>query len=118
MVKGVGIVNQALVEAFQILKQVPTAGRAWGRGRGRDAILQLQAVSCDLSLIPIPQFQESRQGSLCNQAIMLITDGAVEDYEPVFETYNWPDRKVTDSCWKTRERGALLMPREHSPESL
>lgn len=25
---------------------------------------------------------------------MLITDGAVEDYEPVFETYNWPDRKV------------------------
>ncbi|XP_034367844.1 voltage-dependent calcium channel subunit alpha-2/delta-4 isoform X2 [Arvicanthis niloticus] len=60
MVKGVGIVSQALVEAFQILKQ----------------------------------FQESKQGSLCNQAIMLITDGAVEDYESVFETYNWPDRKV------------------------
>ncbi|KAM9674102.1 voltage-dependent calcium channel subunit alpha-2/delta-4 [Trichechus inunguis] len=60
MVKGVGIVNQALSEAFQILKQ----------------------------------FQEARQGSLCNQAIMLITDGAVEDYEPVLEKYNWPDRKV------------------------
>ncbi|GAB5573406.1 voltage-dependent calcium channel subunit alpha-2/delta-4 isoform X5 [Prionailurus iriomotensis] len=60
MVKGVGVVNQALTEAFQILKQ----------------------------------FQEARQGSLCNQAIMLITDGAVEDYEPVFEKYNWPDRKV------------------------
>uniref|UniRef100_A0A452RSH1 Calcium voltage-gated channel auxiliary subunit alpha2delta 4 n=1 Tax=Ursus americanus TaxID=9643 RepID=A0A452RSH1_URSAM len=60
MVKGVGVVNQALAEAFQILKQ----------------------------------FQEARQGSLCNQAIMLITDGAVEDYEPVFEKYNWPDRKV------------------------
>ena len=41
-----------------------------------------------------PQFQEAGQGSLCNQAIMLITDGAVEDYEPVLETYNWPDRKV------------------------
>lgn len=41
------------------------------------------------------QFQQARQGSLCNQAIMLITDGAVEDYEPVFEKYNWPDRKVT-----------------------
>lgn len=41
------------------------------------------------------QFQEARQGSLCNQAIMLITDGAVEDYKPVFEKYNWPDRKVT-----------------------
>ncbi|XP_028736336.1 voltage-dependent calcium channel subunit alpha-2/delta-4 isoform X1 [Peromyscus leucopus] len=60
MVKGVGVVSQALTEAFQILNQ----------------------------------FQESRQGSLCNQAIMLITDGAVEDYEPVFEKYNWPDRKV------------------------
>ncbi|XP_004773795.1 voltage-dependent calcium channel subunit alpha-2/delta-4 [Mustela putorius furo] len=60
MVKGVGVVNQALIEAFQILKK----------------------------------FQEARQGSLCNQAIMLITDGAVEDYEPVFEKYNWPDRKV------------------------
>uniref|UniRef100_H0WHZ2 Calcium voltage-gated channel auxiliary subunit alpha2delta 4 n=1 Tax=Otolemur garnettii TaxID=30611 RepID=H0WHZ2_OTOGA len=60
MVKGVGVVNQALSEAFQILQQ----------------------------------FQEARQGSLCNQAIMLITDGAVEDYEPVFEKYNWPDRKV------------------------
>uniref|UniRef100_A0A8C0KHP7 Calcium voltage-gated channel auxiliary subunit alpha2delta 4 n=1 Tax=Canis lupus dingo TaxID=286419 RepID=A0A8C0KHP7_CANLU len=60
MVKGVGIVNPALTEAFQILKQ----------------------------------FQEARQGSLCNQAIMLITDGAVEDYKPVFEKYNWPDRKI------------------------
>ncbi|XP_035304817.1 voltage-dependent calcium channel subunit alpha-2/delta-4 isoform X2 [Cricetulus griseus] len=60
MVKGVGVVSQALIEAFEILNQ----------------------------------FQESRQGSLCNQAIMLITDGAVEDYEPVFEKYNWPDRKV------------------------
>ncbi|KAG8509071.1 Voltage-dependent calcium channel subunit alpha-2/delta-4, partial [Galemys pyrenaicus] len=60
MVKGVGIVSQALREAFEILKQ----------------------------------FQGARQGSLCSQAIMLLTDGAVEDYEPVFEKYNWPDRKV------------------------
>lgn len=42
-----------------------------------------------------PQFQEARQGSLCNQAIMLITDGAVEDYELVLEEYNQPHRKVT-----------------------
>ncbi|XP_073862161.1 voltage-dependent calcium channel subunit alpha-2/delta-4 isoform X8 [Macaca fascicularis] len=60
MVKGVGVVDQALREAFQILKQ----------------------------------FQEAKQGSLCNQAVMLISDGAVEDYEPVFEKYNWPDCKV------------------------
>ncbi|XP_021105457.1 voltage-dependent calcium channel subunit alpha-2/delta-4 [Heterocephalus glaber] len=60
VVKGMGVVDQALIEAFQILKQ----------------------------------FQGAGQGSLCNQAIMLITDGAVEDYEPVFEKYNWPDHKV------------------------
>ncbi|XP_061578176.1 voltage-dependent calcium channel subunit alpha-2/delta-4-like isoform X4 [Cololabis saira] len=34
------------------------------------------------------------QGSMCNQAIMLITDGAMEDYESVFEEFNWPDRRV------------------------
>lgn len=31
---------------------------------------------------------------------MLITDGAVEGYEPVFKKYNWPDRKVTGSRGK------------------
>ncbi|XP_043943440.1 voltage-dependent calcium channel subunit alpha-2/delta-4 isoform X2 [Protopterus annectens] len=40
------------------------------------------------------KFKENGQGSLCNQAIMLITDGAVVEYEPVFEKYNSPDRKV------------------------
>nr|XP_030690324.1 voltage-dependent calcium channel subunit alpha-2/delta-4 [Globicephala melas] len=60
MVKGVGVVGQALSEAFQILQQ----------------------------------FQEAGQGSLCNQAIMLITDGAVEDHRTVLERYNWPRRKV------------------------
>uniref|UniRef100_A0A3P8VIG2 Calcium voltage-gated channel auxiliary subunit alpha2delta 4 n=1 Tax=Cynoglossus semilaevis TaxID=244447 RepID=A0A3P8VIG2_CYNSE len=37
---------------------------------------------------------ELGQGSLCNQAIMLITDGAMEDYQDVFEKFNWPDRRV------------------------
>ncbi|XP_028285672.1 voltage-dependent calcium channel subunit alpha-2/delta-4-like isoform X2 [Parambassis ranga] len=36
----------------------------------------------------------SGQGSMCNQAIMLITDGAMEDFESVFEEFNWPDRRV------------------------
>ncbi|XP_048865382.1 voltage-dependent calcium channel subunit alpha-2/delta-4 isoform X2 [Brienomyrus brachyistius] len=34
------------------------------------------------------------QGSLCNQAIMLITDGAMEDFQQVFEDYNWPEKRV------------------------
>uniref|UniRef100_A0AAQ5Z7L7 Calcium voltage-gated channel auxiliary subunit alpha2delta 4 n=1 Tax=Amphiprion ocellaris TaxID=80972 RepID=A0AAQ5Z7L7_AMPOC len=34
------------------------------------------------------------QGSLCNQAIMLITDGAMEDFQDVFEKFNWPERRV------------------------
>uniref|UniRef100_A0A7N9B1T6 Calcium voltage-gated channel auxiliary subunit alpha2delta 4 n=1 Tax=Mastacembelus armatus TaxID=205130 RepID=A0A7N9B1T6_9TELE len=33
------------------------------------------------------------QGSLCNQAIMLITDGAMEDFQDVFEEFNWPERR-------------------------
>ncbi|XP_054656519.1 voltage-dependent calcium channel subunit alpha-2/delta-4 isoform X1 [Dunckerocampus dactyliophorus] len=34
------------------------------------------------------------QGSLCNQAIMLITDGAMEDFQDVFEEFNWPERRL------------------------
>ncbi|XP_063764061.1 voltage-dependent calcium channel subunit alpha-2/delta-4-like isoform X3 [Eleginops maclovinus] len=34
------------------------------------------------------------QGSMCNQAIMLITDGAMEDFQAVFEEFNWPERRV------------------------
>ncbi|XP_069048199.1 voltage-dependent calcium channel subunit alpha-2/delta-4 isoform X3 [Lepisosteus oculatus] len=42
----------------------------------------------------LSEFNQTGQGSLCNQAIMLITDGAMEGYKDVFEEYNWPDRKV------------------------
>lgn len=40
------------------------------------------------------QARANGQGSMCNQAIMLITDGAMEDFESVFEEFNWPDRRV------------------------
>ncbi|XP_048463818.1 voltage-dependent calcium channel subunit alpha-2/delta-4-like [Rhincodon typus] len=50
------------------------------------------------AFIILNKFNETGQGSLCNQAIMLITDGAVEDYESVFEQYNWPDCKLFQSA--------------------
>lgn len=46
----------------------------------------------------LPQFNHTGQGSVCSQAIMLITDGAVDTYDTIFAKYNWPDRKVS-WCW-------------------
>lgn len=41
------------------------------------------------------QFNQTGRGSVCSQAIMLVTDGATEMYDDVFEKYNWPERKVS-----------------------
>uniref|UniRef100_H3DB17 Calcium voltage-gated channel auxiliary subunit alpha2delta 3 n=1 Tax=Tetraodon nigroviridis TaxID=99883 RepID=H3DB17_TETNG len=58
--KGIGLLGEALAEAFTILSDFNRTGR----------------------------------GSVCSQAIMLVTDGATEMYDDVFEKYNWPERKV------------------------
>uniref|UniRef100_A0A667YIP1 Calcium channel, voltage dependent, alpha2/delta subunit 3 n=1 Tax=Myripristis murdjan TaxID=586833 RepID=A0A667YIP1_9TELE len=58
--KGIGLLGEALTEAFTILND----------------------------------FNQTGHGSVCSQAIMLVTDGATEMYDDVFEKYNWPDRKV------------------------
>uniref|UniRef100_A0A8C9V6K6 Calcium voltage-gated channel auxiliary subunit alpha2delta 3 n=1 Tax=Scleropages formosus TaxID=113540 RepID=A0A8C9V6K6_SCLFO len=42
----------------------------------------------------LSEFNQTGRGSVCSQAIMLITDGAVDTYDSVFAKYNWPDRKV------------------------
>ncbi|XP_043934407.1 voltage-dependent calcium channel subunit alpha-2/delta-3 [Protopterus annectens] len=39
-------------------------------------------------------FNHTGQGSICSQAIMLVTDGAVDTYDATFAKFNWPDRKV------------------------
>lgn len=38
--------------------------------------------------------EESRRGALCNKAIMIVTDGAVQNYEEVFAKYNSPRKNV------------------------
>ncbi|XP_063064991.1 voltage-dependent calcium channel subunit alpha-2/delta-3 [Engraulis encrasicolus] len=58
--KGIGMLDMALTEAFELLND----------------------------------FNQTGRGSVCSQAIMLVTDGAVDTYDAVFAKYNWPDRKV------------------------
>uniref|UniRef100_A0A8C7XIC1 Calcium channel, voltage dependent, alpha2/delta subunit 3 n=1 Tax=Oryzias sinensis TaxID=183150 RepID=A0A8C7XIC1_9TELE len=58
--KGIGLLGEALSEAFTILND----------------------------------FNQTGRGSVCSQAIMLVTDGATEMYDDVFEKFNWPERKV------------------------
>ncbi|KAK8393340.1 hypothetical protein O3P69_013382 [Scylla paramamosain] len=42
----------------------------------------------------LQRYNKSGQGSQCNQAIMLVTDGAPDNYEKIFSTYNWPHFQV------------------------
>ncbi|XP_046727479.1 voltage-dependent calcium channel subunit alpha-2/delta-3 isoform X2 [Silurus meridionalis] len=58
--KGIGMLDIALTEAFELLDN----------------------------------FNQTGRGSVCSQAIMLVTDGAVDMYDSVFEKYNSPDKKV------------------------
>ncbi|XP_037540398.1 voltage-dependent calcium channel subunit alpha-2/delta-3 [Nematolebias whitei] len=58
--QGIGMLDIALTEAFNLLSDFNKTGR----------------------------------GSECSQAIMLVTDGAVDTYDAIFDKYNWPERKV------------------------
>uniref|UniRef100_A0AAY4A7L3 Calcium channel, voltage dependent, alpha2/delta subunit 3 n=1 Tax=Denticeps clupeoides TaxID=299321 RepID=A0AAY4A7L3_9TELE len=59
--KGIGLLGNALTEAFTILSD----------------------------------FNQTGRGSVCSQAIMLVTDGATQMYDDVFAKFNWPDRKIS-----------------------
>ncbi|XP_072256143.1 voltage-dependent calcium channel subunit alpha-2/delta-4 isoform X5 [Pyxicephalus adspersus] len=81
-----GILVQADRDNREHFKQLVEELQAKGVGTVNKALIEAFKI--------LKEFQEARQGGLCNQAIMLITDGAVEDYEPVFEKYNWPEKRV------------------------
>lgn len=59
------------------------------------------------------QARVNGQGSMCNQAIMLITDGAMEDFESVFEEFNWPERRVRSL--RDRDSLGVVIHKESSP---
>ncbi|KAK4302643.1 hypothetical protein Pmani_025289 [Petrolisthes manimaculis] len=40
------------------------------------------------------KYNKSGLGSQCNQAIMVVTDGAPGNFEEIFKTYNWPQLQV------------------------
>uniref|UniRef100_A0A8C3UQ05 Calcium voltage-gated channel auxiliary subunit alpha2delta 4 n=1 Tax=Catharus ustulatus TaxID=91951 RepID=A0A8C3UQ05_CATUS len=81
-----GILVQADRDNREHFKQLVDELQAKGVGTVSKALTESFKI--------LREFREAGQGGLCNQAIMLITDGAVEDYEAVFEKYNWPDRRV------------------------
>jgi len=45
------------------------------------------------------QMNETGRGAQCNRAIMLITDGAPDTYEDIFDKYNWPNKDVRLSAF-------------------
>uniref|UniRef100_A0A670JPN5 Calcium voltage-gated channel auxiliary subunit alpha2delta 4 n=1 Tax=Podarcis muralis TaxID=64176 RepID=A0A670JPN5_PODMU len=81
-----GILVQADRDNREHFKQLVDELQAKGVGTVNKALTESFRI--------LREFRNAGQGGLCNQAIMLITDGAMEDYEYVFEKFNWPDRKV------------------------
>uniref|UniRef100_A0A670XWW4 Calcium voltage-gated channel auxiliary subunit alpha2delta 4 n=1 Tax=Pseudonaja textilis TaxID=8673 RepID=A0A670XWW4_PSETE len=81
-----GILVQADRDNREHFKQLVDELQAKGVGKVNKALTESFKI--------LRKFRDAGQGGLCNQAIMLLTDGAMEDYEYVFEKFNWPDRKV------------------------
>lgn len=43
------------------------------------------------------QMNESQKGAQCNKVIMIVSDGAGDAYEDIFQKYNWPSLEVSYS---------------------
>lgn len=86
-VKGEAKIKNAMKESFKILNEVRGC-LGWLCSWKVEVRFWLCCPTVCL------QARVNGQGSMCNQAIMLITDGAMEDFESVFEEFNWPERRV------------------------
>ncbi|XP_061571000.1 voltage-dependent calcium channel subunit alpha-2/delta-4 isoform X1 [Cololabis saira] len=81
-----GILVQADLDNREHFKLLVEGLHVKGEGKVKNAMKESFKILNEAAAL--------EQGSLCNQAIMLITDGAMEDFQDVFEESNWPERRV------------------------
>ncbi|KAK8733957.1 hypothetical protein OTU49_006268 [Cherax quadricarinatus] len=66
--------------------------KALNYGETKDIANFTQALTQAFELLH--RYNKSGQGSQCNQAIMVVTDGAPYNFEEIFAKYNWPHLQV------------------------
>ncbi|XP_066951504.1 voltage-dependent calcium channel subunit alpha-2/delta-3-like isoform X4 [Macrobrachium rosenbergii] len=85
--------NNTLVQAN--LENIGEFKKALSQGETRDIANFTLALTTAFDLLHRKvQYNKSGQGSQCNQAIMLVTDGAPNQFEEIFAKYNWPHLQV------------------------
>ncbi len=57
-------------------------------------LCQIKSLFNLITNVVFKKFNRTNLGSQCNQAIMLVTDGAPDTYEETFKQYNWPNIPV------------------------
>ncbi|XP_068206802.1 voltage-dependent calcium channel subunit alpha-2/delta-3-like isoform X2 [Palaemon carinicauda] len=82
--------NNTLVQAN--LENIGEFKKALNQGETRDIANFTLALTTAFDLLH--RYNKSGQGSQCNQAIMVVTDGAPNQFEEIFAKYNWPHLQV------------------------
>ncbi|XP_031336712.1 voltage-dependent calcium channel subunit alpha-2/delta-3 isoform X2 [Photinus pyralis] len=88
-------------ETIPCYKDVLLQASSENRRRLKDSLSTLKAVNIanftsalTTAFDILHKYNQHGMGSQCNQAIMLISDGAPSTYREIFKTYNWPHRPV------------------------
>ncbi|KAK7071718.1 Voltage-dependent calcium channel subunit alpha-2/delta-4, partial [Halocaridina rubra] len=78
------------------LENIGEFKKALSKGETKDIANFTQALTKAFDLLQrrTEQYNKTGQGSQCNQAIMLVTDGAPHNFEDIFAKYNWPALQV------------------------